>query len=80
MLVVGETGWLPEVGLMDPTPGLITALVALEIVQLKIELCPELIVVGLALKEMVGGCPVVPFTFTVTWAVLLPPGPQAVSV
>ncbi len=54
MVEVGETLRLPEVG-SEPMPLSIETLVAFDVVQVRVELWPELIVVGLAEKLIVGG-------------------------
>jgi hypothetical protein len=62
-----------------PTPLLIEQVVALAIpVHASVDDCPAVIVVGLAVNEAIVGA-VAP-TVTLTPAVLLPPGPVAVSV
>lgn len=75
--VNGPTVRLPEVAKGPFHPPLPRQLVALVVVQVKVELPPRLTVVGLAVKLMVGG----PgggggaVTLTVTEALLLPPAP-----
>jgi hypothetical protein len=51
---VGETDWDPLVAEIVPTPWLMTALVALVMVQLSVELPPAEIVVGFAVKVILG--------------------------
>jgi len=78
VVAVGETEALPDVGLA-PTPLSIETEVAFVVDHVRVELCPAVMVVGLAERVAVGAG-VLPVTVTVAWAVTLPPDPVAVMV
>jgi hypothetical protein len=80
VVAVGETDF--EVPVTVPTPWSIVSEVAPVTLQLSVELCPEVILAGFALKELItgwlgGGRGA---TFTVTVAVVVPALFCAVSV
>ena len=77
VVVVGLTVMEPSTATEDP---LIVQLVALVVVQLRVELLPSSIVDGLALKLSIVGGGVTAFTVTVTFWLTLPPEPVAVNV
>jgi hypothetical protein len=54
VLAVGETEMLPLAG-CEPTPLLMETEAAFAVDQVRVELCPEAMEVGLAEKEIVGG-------------------------
>ena len=78
--MVGDTDWEPEVAveLVQPEGVVALQLVALVELQVKVELCPELMVVGLAVRETVGAW--AEPTVTVALAGVLPPEPVQVIV
>jgi hypothetical protein len=61
-------------------PGEIARLVAPVVDQLRVELAPEVMLAGLAVKELITGLPVVAFTVTVAVAVVEPALSVAVRV
>jgi hypothetical protein len=78
VVAVGDTAMLPFVGCV-PIPLSIVTLVAFVVDQVSVELCPALMLVGLAEKLTVGAG-VEPLTVTVAVAVVVPPAPVAVNV
>src|SRR5579859_36598 len=77
VVAAGLTLTVPA-GACLPTPGSISTLTAFCDCQVKAEVCPAEICMGLAVMETAsvpgGG------TVTVVWAVWVPPGPAAVAV
>src|SRR5580704_295631 len=78
VVVLGVTLVEPLAG-NAPSPGMLTE-VALVVVQLRTAVAPLAIVLGLALKEIVGGGICDDVTVTVAGNATVPPGPVAVAV
>ena len=78
VLALGVTVTLPDVATV-PMPLSMDTAEALVVDQVKVAVCPALMLAGLAEKLMVGGGVLLP-TVTVARAVEVPPGPVAVKV
>jgi len=76
VVAVGETATLPEVGSL-PIPLSMLTDVAFVVDHESVADCPALMLPGLEVKEIVGGC-VLLDTVTVAEDVEVPPGPLAV--
>lgn len=69
----------PEGGFTAPIPLSILAAVAFVVVHVSVAVCPDVMLVGEAVRVAVGGaCP--PITVTIACAVTVPPGPFTVRV
>jgi hypothetical protein len=76
---VGETDWVPEVPvILKPLGAVAEQEVALVELQVRVELLPEVMVVGLAASVAVGAETEPTVTVAVAWAV--PPAPVQLSV